>query len=481
MCLTSVSLCAVSLSEKQHSARKLHHSASSPPRLSFSGGLIRNTQYTTRAAYRAGQAAMDLGRQHDGSSDEESEMEWEEVEAAAPSIQPEASTSGGAGKLPSDLTSVDGAAGGDNTGVEITLRPSTITVGGKVKGKGKGRPAGFSLEAQQERAHRQELHKVHTMALLISGHVRNGWINDKSLQARLMSKVPLHIQNRFHDFSKATHPKATDRSRLFEQAMKNLMNWWHERFWFDDTHRTVKQAKDRSLFDSLAAPHSIQTEDYSDMKQMIDKLSTRDRIRLLMPFCDDEDLAKLNKAYPEAPPKAKAIPSSKKQKPKAVKPISAELGELIRNEQSLAKRAVQMVGTRDMSAQLFTSLCRALGIPARLVCSLPSVDHRSASKAKSDDKLGDFNKSGSVNGSAKKRKLDQSMTEDSDDEAEFEEVKIPSSVPRRAVKGTNGNASDASSAGRRGKPPGGSMFASRKVKASTPVIDLGEHISAAVS
>lgn len=425
---------------------------------------------------------MDLGRQHDGSSDEESEMEWEEVEAEAPSVQPESSTSasGAAGKLPSNLTAADAAGAEDtNAGVEITLRPSTITVGGKVKGKGKGRPAGFSLEAQQERANRQELHKIHTMCLLISGHVRNGWINDRSLQARLMSKVPLSVQNRFHDFSKATHPKATDRSRLFEAAMKNLMTWWHDRFWFDDTHRSAGAAHERSLFDVLAAPHSIQTEDNTDMKRMIDKLSTRDRIRLMMPFCEEEDLEKLNKAYPESTSsksKGKASAQSKK-KQKAVKPISAELGELIRNSQSLAKRAVQMVGTRDMSAQLFTCLCRALDIPARLVCSLPCVDHRSASKAKSDDKLGDFNKASSINGSAKKRKLDQSMTtEDSDDGAEFEEVKIPSSVPRRAIKVTNGNASDASSTGRRAKKPVPSLFADRKTKASTPVIDLGKRL-----
>lgn len=412
---------------------------------------------------------MDLGRQHDGSSDEESEMEWEEVEATAGPSVPETSTSA-AGTAPAGD---DSTASAGNEGVEVTLRPSTITIGGKAKGKGKGRPAGFSLEAQQERANRQELHKVHTMCLLISGHVRNGWLNDKSLQARLLSKIPLNLQNRFHDFSKATHPKATDRSRLFESAMKNLMSWWHDRFWFDDTHRPGS-GKDKNLLDLLAAPHSIQTEDYADMKAMIDKLSTRDRIRLMMPFCEEEDLEKLVKAYPDSPSKSKAGTPSKK-KSKLPKPLSTELGELIRNSQSLAKRAVQMVGTRDMSAQLFTCLCRALDIPARLICSLPSMDHRSASKAKADDKLGDF-KNG-PNGSVKKRKLNElgnTATEDSDDGADFEEVKIPSSVPKRAIKGMSGNASDASSTGRGSKSGGGSMFASRKNEASTPVVDLGK-------
>lgn len=51
-------------------------------------------------------------------------------------------------------------------------------------------------------------------------------------------------------------------------------------------------------------------------------------------------------------------------------------GELIRSEKSLMKHALMRSGSRDTSAQLFTSLCRALGIPTRLVVSLQSVPWR---------------------------------------------------------------------------------------------------------
>ena len=48
-------------------------------------------------------------------------------------------------------------------------------------------------------------------------------------------------------------------------------------------------------------------------------------------------------------------------------------GEVIRSPKSLMKHALQRRGSRDVSSQLFTALCRALDIPARLVVSLQSV------------------------------------------------------------------------------------------------------------
>ncbi|KAH8114490.1 Rad4-domain-containing protein [Phellopilus nigrolimitatus] len=47
--------------------------------------------------------------------------------------------------------------------------------------------------------------------------------------------------------------------------------------------------------------------------------------------------------------------------------------QVIRNSKSLMRRALEHLGSRDVSAQLFTSLCRALGLPTRLVVSIQSV------------------------------------------------------------------------------------------------------------
>lgn len=66
--------------------------------------------------------------------------------------------------------------------------------------------------------------------------------------------------------------------------------------------------------------------------------------------------------------------------------------ERIRSVESLMKHVLMQRGSRDTSAHLFTALCRALDIPARLVVSLQSVPwkskvgkqapHRDSSKSK---------------------------------------------------------------------------------------------------
>lgn len=57
----------------------------------------------------------------------------------------------------------------------------------------------------------------------------------------------------------------------------------------------------------------------------------------------------------------------------ALQDILDDNGEPIRSSKSLMKHALMRCGSRDASSQLFTALCRALGIPTRLVVSLQSV------------------------------------------------------------------------------------------------------------
>lgn len=119
--------------------------------------------------------------------------------------------------------------------------------------------------------------------------------------------MPLPIQNSFSSISKARHPDAAKRGRLFEAAVIRLTQWWHE------------------SFEVLDSGH-IQSRTFADVQREID-----------------------TGEY-----------------------LQAE-GELIRSPKSLMKHALMRRGCRDTSAQLFTSLCRALAIPARLVVSLQGV------------------------------------------------------------------------------------------------------------
>lgn len=426
----------------------------------------------------------------EGSS--ESEMEWEEVidastttGSAATSGQQPPFLQGGpstASSTPIDSATPDAGSAGpaakDDGGIEVTLKHGTLVSSSNrfLKGKGRGRPPGLTQQAALERAYRQELHKAHTGMLLISGHVRNGWLNDKTLQGRLMSKCPLSIQNKFHEYSKTTHPKATDRSRLFESAVKGLLAWWHGRFTIEDS-RPYGNAP--TLLTMLEAPHSLDTVDIATMQDLLSDLSPKDRCRLLMPFAEEEHLAQLEEAYPSPSKKKdkdKGRGSEGKKKPtKLPKAISTELGELIRNPQSLAKRAVTMHGSRDMSAQLFTSLCRALDIPARLVCSIPAIDYRSASKVKRDEATMDARTGGS---GKKKRKRTTSVSDEYDDE-DFEEVQIRNALPSNALKraaATTGNTSDASTVSGRASAArvSNSLFAGRKGKGRSASLEIGE-------
>lgn len=149
--------------------------------------------------------------------------------------------------------------------------------------------------------------------------------------------VPLSLVNAFTSFSPDTHPLVRDRSRLFDSAMKDLISWWWQSFEIIeslDGMRLRTWAEAETLF---TAP-SIQTN----------------------------------------PEKGKG--KAKAQGIEAEDPFETllEMGEPVHGSKSLMKRAVLMRGSRDMSAQLFTSLLRALQLPARLVFSLQPVTWRGA-------------------------------------------------------------------------------------------------------
>ncbi|KAJ6583977.1 hypothetical protein DFH09DRAFT_1260163 [Mycena vulgaris] len=173
-----------------------------------------------------------------------------------------------------------------------------------------------------ERAIRSHCHRLHTLALLTNAWVRNKWINDPLLQARLLSLTPLSLQTAFAMIHKSRVPEQHKRGRMFETAMGRLTFWWAQTF-FDVTfdghlrNRTFESVqKSMNLFDLVP-------NDPWD-------------VELLQEVLNDE-------------------------------------GELIRSPNSLMKHVLMQKGSRDTSAQLFTALCRGLGIPARLVVSLQSV------------------------------------------------------------------------------------------------------------
>ncbi|THU97115.1 Rad4-domain-containing protein [Dendrothele bispora CBS 962.96] len=174
-----------------------------------------------------------------------------------------------------------------------------------------------------ERILRIDVHKIHTVALLMNAKVRNKWLNDEVLHARLLSLTPLSLQNSLAMIHPSRVTEQAKRGRMFETAITRLVEWWSEFFEVIPSGHIQNRTFDR-VQESLLS-HGFGP----DFDGVIDDETLEDIL--------DED------------------------------------AEIIRSEKSLMKHALMQSGSRDVSAQLFTALCRALSIPARLVVSLQSV------------------------------------------------------------------------------------------------------------
>jgi len=150
---------------------------------------------------------------------------------------------------------------------------------------------------------------------------------------------------------KSRIPDAARRGTMFELAITRLATWWSEKY-----------------FEVTESGH-LRSRTFEDVHAtLINK-------GFLDPNITINDDTQISKARAQ-PKSAKA-----KGKQKAVEPQpdwfdffdEDEDIEIIRSEKSLMKHALQRSGSRDVSSQLFTALCRGLGIPARLVVSLQSV------------------------------------------------------------------------------------------------------------
>lgn len=211
---------------------------------------------------------------------------------------------------------------------------------------------------------------MHTLTLIVNASVRNRWINDellqvgkvplyifmgltRALQARLLSLTPLPIQNSFAMIHKSRIPDDVKRGYLFEQAVARLASWWAG-----------------TLFSVKPTGH-LRSRTFEDVQRLL---------------CS-KGLVDVN-----GKGKGKALPQD-------VDPLEElfedEELEIVRSEKSLMKHALMQSGSRDVSSQLFTALCRALGIPTRLVVSLQGVPwqtnvdrSKTAAKQKGSDSKG---------------------------------------------------------------------------------------------
>ncbi|KAI6044876.1 hypothetical protein EDC04DRAFT_3137624 [Pisolithus marmoratus] len=238
----------------------------------------------------------DVNDPFSASEGSDEEFEWEEVHV--PVEQP---TDQG---LELELS-------GPSRSIEITLHAQPKKDESKKK-------AAAALHAQ--RLLRTTCHKIHTVCLLANARVRNKWINDELLHARLLSMTPMNLQNAFAMIHKSRVPDQNKRGRLFEATVNRLVDWW------------------AGTFFTVVSTGHIRNRTFEEVQQELEtKLSASDS------FGEDTNET-----------------------------------ERVRSVNSLMKHALMQRGSRDTGAQLFTALCRALDIPARLVVSLQSVPWRTS-------------------------------------------------------------------------------------------------------
>ncbi|EIN13025.1 Rad4-domain-containing protein [Punctularia strigosozonata HHB-11173 SS5] len=272
--------------------------------------------------------------------------------------------------------------------------------------KGKDDENRKRVMSQAERVMRINCHKIHTVALISNASIRNKWLNDPLLHARLMSLTPLALQNSFTMITKSRIPEAVKRGRLFESAVSRLVEWWVQ------------------FFEVIPEGH-IRSRTFDEVRAESARLEREKRKK--------------------AKGKGKARAQSSDE--------DEEEAELIRSAKSLMKHALMREGSRDVSAQLFTALCRALGIPARLVVSLQSVPWQAG-----------VGKPKPTTAKRKKKKTAATANEEYDDD--MEEVDIPAKTwdeKQRdlAFPGDGGRLDGSSSSSAKGKG-----------KAAPPVIKL---------
>lgn len=145
---------------------------------------------------------------------------------------------------------------------------------------------------------------------------------------------------------------------MFDKALKDLIAWWYTN-WRITSAKGIERRLVRDVQKELKA---------------LGYVPLKDRIVEPEPGAVKKDLKGKGKekVLPPSAPETYDLDSYYLQDIK-------ESGDYIRHFGALEKRAIEMRGSRDISVLLFTCLCRALDIGARLVFSLQPVDWRAPS------------------------------------------------------------------------------------------------------
>lgn len=268
----------------------------------------------------------------DGSVDEEPQDEDEDVEfedVFQPTLAPQQHTAPNDGAMELTLSHIPAA--------------SYTDFGGK-RGPSKN-----------ERRIRVATHCMHVQFLMWHNAVRNSWLCDPEVQGIMMSHLPPGMWEEISKFRRnsgleplesAAKTSAKSRSNAKNKARGKTKGEKTSRDWGDAAERLEKGAVDMSFGDPLF--------------RLLNALSSwwRKRFRITAPgvrkmgYMQTRRCTNLIKAYNAGGTDTKRY------------------GEHVSSVQWLRLRAQTCSGSRDVGAQLFTALLRAIGLDARMVANL---------------------------------------------------------------------------------------------------------------
>ncbi|CAK7228204.1 hypothetical protein SBRCBS47491_006825 [Sporothrix bragantina] len=298
-------------------------------------------------------------KEEDEDDDEDEDMEFEDVPAPEP--VPFSFLS-----MAMDDDKADGEGTGDASGnLELTLVKDTrvsLTAlhGGEKKGPSK-----------MERLVRSATHCVHVQSLLYHNAIRNAWLCDPEVQGLLLSHIPPRLWDevdRWREKSGLAAPEATTKGKAKGAKDKGRDKGRHmgkERA--AKTGRSASAAGSRPgtrEWSGAAARLEAGAVDMSHgdpLFRLLRALSSwwRQKFRVTAPGMRKTGymtLERLDRFLKAAKDTAGNDPS--------------RFGERIRNRAAFREYAARLEGSRDVGAQLFTALLRALGLETRMVANL---------------------------------------------------------------------------------------------------------------
>lgn len=201
---------------------------------------------------------------------------------------------------------------------------------------------------RREKAARIRTHQVHVQFLLWHNAIRNSWIGDRKLQDTLVKQLPSQIVREVEKWKRASGlapPETMNASPRDKRHSKKKRKNNH-RDWGQPSQRLEDGKPDMSHGDPIISLLKVLSA-YWKRRFAVTAPGLRKR------------------GYGSKIALKQDISSYRNDKYHA-----AKHGERIRNLDEFRELARRCEGSRDVGAQLFTALLRAIGIEARLVASL---------------------------------------------------------------------------------------------------------------